>query len=221
VADVRIFEIGHVFLPSSDDQLLPDEREHVSVALAGCEAPAAVGVLETLDHALALPNMQLRSATPPGMHPTRSAEVVIAGRPRGHVGEVDPAVLAAYGVEGRVAWIELDLGSVLDGPHGSRKYQPVSKYPSSDIDLAFEVPDSIPASSVAGSLRKAGGPLLVVLELFDVYRGPGVSDGSRSLAYRLRFQADDRTLTDSELAAARQACIDTVHKQQAGSALRT
>ncbi len=220
VPDIRLFEIGHVFLPSPDDQLLPDEREHLSVALAGEEAPAAVAVLDALDNALALPNVQLRSASPAGMHPTRSAEIVIAGRVRGHVGEVDPAVLAAYGVEGRVAWVELDLGSVLEGPHGNRKYTPVSKYPSSDIDLAFEVPEEIPASSVAGSLRKGGGKLLVGLELFDVYRGQGVADGARSLAYRLRFQADDRTLTDAEVAEVRQACIDTVQKQQAGTTLR-
>lgn len=220
VDEIRLFEIGHVFLPSPEDQLLPDEREHLSIALAGQEAPAAVEVLDALDKALALPNMQLRTATPAGMHPTRSAEIVIAGRVRGNVGEVDPAVLGAYGVDGRVAWVELDLGAVLEGPHGNRKYRPVSKYPSSDIDLAFEVPDDIPASSVAGSLRKGGGQLLVSLELFDVYRGQGVAEGSRSLAYRLRFQADDRTLTDAEVAEVRQACIDTVHKQQAGSSLR-
>ena len=82
------------------------------------------------------------------------------------------------------------------------------------------MPDDIPASSVAGSLRKGGGRLLVGLELFDVYRGQGVTEGSRSLAYRLRFQADDRTLTDADVAEVRQACIDTVHKQQVGSSLR-
>ena len=220
VPHIRLFEIGHVFLPSPEDQLLPDEREHLSVALAGEEAPAAVAVLDLIDDALALPNLQLRSASPAGMHPTRSAEIVIAGRVRGHVGEVDPAVLAVYGIEGRVAWFEMDLGAVLDGPHGNRKYTPVSKYPSSDIDLAFEVPDEIPAAAVAGSLRKGGGMLLVALELFDVYRGEGVADGARSLAYRLRFQAADRTLTDVEVAEVRQACIDTVHRQQSGSSLR-
>ena len=217
---IRLFEIGHVFLPSVDGELLPDEREHLSVALVGAEAPDAVAVLHALDDALALPNMQLRSATPAGLHPTRAGEVLIAGRVRGHVGEVDPAVLAAYGVEGRVGWLELDLGTILDGPHGSRKYRPVSKYPSSDVDLAFEVPDSIPAASVAGSLRKGGGTLLVGLELFDVYRGPGVADDTRSLAYRLRLQSSARTLTDAELAEVRQACIDTVHKQQSGASLR-
>ncbi|MEZ5244690.1 MAG: phenylalanine--tRNA ligase subunit beta [Acidimicrobiales bacterium] len=214
---IRFFEIDHVFLPAPEGQLLPDEREFLAVALAGEEAPAAVAVLDLLERALALPNVQLRPAGPPGLHPTRTAEVVIAGRTRGHVGEVDPAALENYGVEGRVAWLELDLGAVLDGPHGNRKYTPVSKYPSSDVDLAFEVPDEVAAAQVAGSLRKGGGALLRNVELFDVYRGEGVATGARSLAFRLRFQADDRTLTDAEVAEARQACIDTVAKQQAAT----
>ena len=95
----------------------------------------------------------------------------------------------------------------------------MSKYPSSDVDLAFEVPDDVPAAKVAASLRKGGGALLQEVELFDVYRGEGVAEGTRSLAYRLRFQAPDHTLTDAEVAEARQACIDTVAKQQ-GATLR-
>ena len=208
-----------MFLPSPDDQLLPDEREFLAVALAGEEAPAAVAVLGVLESALALPNVQLRDVALPGLHPTRSAEVLIAGQVRGEVGEIDPAVLDRFDVHGRVAWLQLDLGSVLEGPHGNRRYRRVSKYPSSDIDLAFEVPDEVPAARVEGSLRKGGGDLLVKLDLFDVYRGSGVADGSRGLAYRLRFQAGDRTLTDAEVADVRQKCIDTV-ANQVGAELR-
>lgn len=217
---VRFFEIDHVFLPAPGGQLLPDEREFLAVALAGQDAPAAVSVLDELDAALALPNLRLDPDTAPGMHPTRTARVVIAGRPRGVVGEVDPAVLEAYGVEGPVAWLELDLGAVLDGPRGNRVYAPVSKFPSSDVDLAFVVGDEVAASQVEGSLRKGGGSLLVGLELFDVYRGDGVEDGARSLAYRLRFQASDRTLTDEEVGAARHACIEQVTKKT-GATLRS
>lgn len=217
--DVSFFEIDHVYLPSPDGQLLPDEREYLSVALAGREAPAAVAMLDLLERSLALPNVKLKPAAPAGLHATRSAEVVIAGRTRGVIGEVDPTVLENYGVTGRVAWIELDLGAILEGPHGNRKYAPVSKYPSSEIDLAFEVSDDVAAANVAASLRKGGGALLQDVELFDVYRGKGTVDGVRSLAYRLRFQAPDRTLTDAEVAEARQSCIDIVAKQH-GATLR-
>ena len=219
-AEVRFFEIDHVYLPPLPDQLLPDEREYLAVALAGSEAPEAVAALDLLERELALPNAVLRSASPPGLHATRSAEVVVAGQSAGVVGEVDPVVLENYGVTGRVAWLELDLGALLNGPRRSHKYTPVSKYPSSDIDLAFEVPDEVSASVVDSSLRKAGRALLTDIELFDVYRGEGLPTGTRSLAYRLRFQAHDRTLTDAEVADVRQACIDAAAKRH-GAALRS
>ena len=218
--DVRLFEIGHVYLPAPEGQLLPDEREFLAVALSGEEAPAAVAVLDLLAEALALPAVELREAVLPGMHPTRAAEVVVAGRVRGAVGEVDPEVLAACGVTGRVAWLQLDLQEVLGGPRARRRYRPVSKYPPSDVDLAFVVPDGVAAALVERALRASGGALLARLELFDAYRGPGVSEGSRSLAYRLRFHAPDRTLTDAEVAEARQRCIDETSRRT-GATLRS
>ena len=217
--DVRLFEIGHVYLPAPEGQLLPDEREFLAVALANEEAPAAVAVLDLLAEALSLPAVELRAAALPGLHPTRSAEVVVAGRPRGAAGEVDPQVLEAAGVSGRVAWLQLDLQAILDGPRARRRYRPVSKYPPSDVDLAFAVPDRVAAAQVERALRASAGSLLARIELFDVYRGPGVPEGSRSLAYRLRFQAPDRTLTDAEVAQARQRCIDETSRRT-GAVLR-
>jgi phenylalanyl-tRNA synthetase beta chain len=213
----RLFELGTVFLPPGGEALLPDEHEYLAVALAGAEAPEAVAVLNVLAAALALPNVQVRSSDAlPGMHPTRSAEVVIAGRSRGAVGEVAPSVLRTFGVEGRVAWLQLDLSEVLNGPHGKRFYSRVSKFPSSDMDLAFVVPDNVGADKVRNSIKKAGGDLLVGVSLIDTYRGSGVEDGSRSLAYRLRFQAQDRTLTDADTNSAREAIIAMVAKQTKG-----
>ena len=158
--------------------------------------------------ALAIPDRHLRNGEAPGLHPTRAAHVLVAGTAVGFVGEVDPSVLDSFGISERVAWLEIDLGLLLDLPHGDRPYRVVSKYPSSDVDLAFEVDDAIPAATVADAVRAAAGDLLVRFELFDVYRGTGVADGRRSLAYRLRFQAPDRTLTDGEVAEVRARCIE-------------
>ena len=218
--DVRLFEIGHVYLPAPEGQLLPDEREFLAVALSGEEAPAAVAVLDLLVEALSLPAVELREAALPGLHPTRSAEVVVAGRTRGAVGEIDPEVLSACGVTGQLGWLQLDLQEVLGGPRARRRYRPVSKYPPSDVDLAFVAPDRVAAALLERALRASAGSLLDRLELFDVYRGPGVPEGSRSLAYRLRFQALDRTLTDAEVAQARQRCIDETSRRT-GATLRS
>jgi phenylalanyl-tRNA synthetase beta chain len=86
----------------------------------------------------------------------------------------------------------------------------VSRFPASDIDLAFVVDDSTPAAVVEEKLREAGGDLLVDLRLFDVFRGPQLGEGRRSLAYRLRFNALDHTLTDEEVGEVRRRCIEAV-----------
>ena len=217
----RLFELGTVFLtPSRNDrgEMLPDEHEYLAVALAGEEAPAAIAVLNLLGETLALPNVQVRASDDlAGMHPTRSAEVIIAGRSRGVVGEVAPSVLRNFDIDGRVAWLQLDLSEILNGPHGKRSYRRVSKFPSSDMDLAFAVPDSVGADKVRNTINKAGGDLLVDLSLIDTYRGPGVDDGARSLAFRLRFQAQDRTLTDADTNEARTAIIAAVEKHTKGT----
>ena len=147
---------------------------------------------------------------PAGLHPTRAARIEVAGTPVGFVGEVDPGVLEAHGIGERVGWLEVDLEALLALPHGSRPYHRVSRYPSSDIDLAFEVDEDTSAAAVRSCLVEAAGDLLVDLSLFDVFRGAPVAEGRRSLAFTLRFQADDRTLTDAEVADVRQVCIDGV-----------
>ncbi|MBT6872734.1 MAG: phenylalanine--tRNA ligase subunit beta [Actinobacteria bacterium] len=210
MSGLGIFEVGHVYRQPDQPQPLPDEREYLAVALAGRDATDAVGVWSALADALAARDYTLVADDPAGLHPTRTARIDVAGVVVGHVGEVDPGVLAAFDVPERVAWLEVDLETLLGLPHGEKPYGSVSRYPSSDIDLAFEVDDDVPAAEVEQRLRGAAGDLLVDLSLFDVFRGAPVGEGRRSLAFTLRFQADDRTLTDSEVSQVRQACIDAV-----------
>ncbi len=92
----------------------------------------------------------------------------------------------------------------------------VSKHPSSDIDLAFVVDETVPAAAVESTLRQAAGELLVDLCLFDVFRDARLGEGRRSLAYRLRLQALDRTLTDPEVVELRRRCIEAVRSVHRG-----
>jgi phenylalanyl-tRNA synthetase beta chain len=217
--DLRFFEVGHVYpRPASSEQPLPDERERVAVAFTGegGDAREAARVWAILAGTLRLDGVRIEAATRPGLHPTRTARVWGGdGEELGVVGEVDPEVLEAHGIDARVGWIECDLGRVLTAPRRSDQARPVSRFPSNDIDLAFEVDEAIPAAAVEATLRDAAGPLLDDLRLFDVYRGPALSEGRRSLAYRLRFCAIDRTLTDEEVAEARRRCIEAVESTHA------
>jgi phenylalanyl-tRNA synthetase beta chain len=211
---VALFEIGHVFnRPEAAAAELPDEREHLAVAWAGRDAAAAVEIGRVLVEVLGVDGLRLDNAELAGLHPTRAARMVAGGIEIGELGEVDPDVLAAHGVAERVAWVRLDLDRVGELPRGERSFRPFSLFPSSDVDLAFEVDEGVPAGAVEDELRAAGGELLWSVRLFDVYRGPGVAEGRRSLAFTLRFQARDRTLRDEDVAAVRTACIDAVESR--------
>jgi phenylalanyl-tRNA synthetase beta chain len=216
---VALFELGKVFGPPLGGVTLPDEREHLAVALAGVDATEAVRVWDVLHRTLGLPGAGIDQTRPvPGLHPGRSGVLVLDTAEVGEVGEVDPAVLDALGIRERVAWLQVDLGAALALPHGEHPYHPISRYPSSDVDLAFEVDEAVPAARVAAAVRGGAGELLVDLALFDVFRGAPVPEGRRSLAYRLRLQASDRTLTDDEITAVRDAVVAAV--ERLGATLR-
>ncbi len=209
---IALFEIGHVFRwPTDPDADLPDERENLAVIIVGADAPEAVVVWRSICDSLSMAGADVANAEMPAMHPTRSAVARVRGEAVGSVGEVDPGVLAAYDIPGRVAWLEIDLGRVLAHPHGAPTYKPVSRFPSSDIDLAFTVADGVSATDLEATIENAAGDLCGYVRLFDTYRGDGVSGGARSLTYRIRLQATDRTLTDKEVGVVRQDIIDAVH----------
>ena len=207
--DVGLFEIGHVFLPPAAGQQLPNEPEHLAVALGRGDAQDAVRIWNVLIEGMRLVDVALEGTCLPGLHPTRSARVVAGDRPVGAIGEVDPQILAAHDIEGRVGWFEVDLGALLGSPRRPAIYRPVSRFPSADIDLAFLVEETVPAAAVERTLSRAAGDLLERIELFDVFRSPSL-EGRRSLAWRLRFSALDHTLTEEELTALRLRAIDAV-----------
>ena len=211
--DVSLFEVGHVFRvpPDIERGRLPDEREILGVALGGGDgAPAAARALGTVLEAFRRSDICTHSSPVTGLHPTRSAELRAGGAVIGVVGEVDPAVALGIGLDGRVGWLELDLRQVLPAERVYPQARAVSRHPSSDIDLAFVVPDGVPADEAAATVRRAAGDLLVDLALFDVYRDDRLGRGRRSLAWRLRLQAADRTLTDADVADVRARVIGAV-----------
>jgi phenylalanyl-tRNA synthetase beta chain len=223
-AGVRLFEVGNVFRVV-DPASLPDERERLGVALAGADAVAAVEAWHLLAAGLFLEDARLGpfaavsgdagfgaggAGFGGGLHPTRSASLLVDGSPIGVVGEVDPSVLGAVGIAERVGWLEVDLAPLLAARRGPSGYRPVRRFPSSDLDLSFAVDEATPASAVTDALAGTGADEVVDVALIDVYRGAGLAAGRRSLTYRVRLQAADRTLTDRELTDLRQRLVAAV-----------
>jgi phenylalanyl-tRNA synthetase beta chain len=111
-----------------------------------------------------------------------------------------------------VAILELDLDHVLGREPKPAAWKPVSRYPSSDLDLAFVLPDDVPAERLEKAIRQSAGALLIDVELFDVFRAPSLGERRRSLAYRLRLQAPDRNLNDADIAGVRRAAVTAATK---------
>ncbi len=223
--DIRLFETGRVFGEPRVRQIVPYERERLSAVLAaeGDDAGSAKLLFERLVAMLGVADgaIELRASDSiAGLHPTRSALIIGAGTgfPLGSLGEVDPGVLERFGIDRRVGWFDVDLDNICGLPRRAQELQPISAFPSSDLDLAFVTPDTLTVDTLAAALRKAAGDVCESVQLFDVYRGQGVAAGSRSLAFRLRFVALDRTLSEQELAGLRDACVAA--GTAAGAALR-
>jgi phenylalanyl-tRNA synthetase beta chain len=211
-----LWEIGHVY-PTSGAQL-PDETEQLTIVVAGGDAETALAQWNAVCDALSVGAQLDQSRVPSGLHPTRSATLARGKKIIGVVGEVDPMVLESLGIEGRVSILEVDLSTVLAEDPKPVQARDINRFPSSDLDLAFVVANEVPATNIQRALRQGAGKRLVSIELFDVYQGSGVPEGTRSLAFRLRLQEVGGTLTDAVLAGVQNDCVAAAEK--AGGKLR-
>jgi phenylalanyl-tRNA synthetase beta chain len=207
---IGLWEIGHVY-PTSGQQL-PDEYEQLIIMVAGGDATVALSQWNALCDALSVGAQLDQNVVPPGLHPTRSASLTRGKKIVGVVGEVDPFVLDTLGIEGRVSILEVDLTTVLNETPKPVQARDVNRFPSSDLDLAFVMSEDIPAVQLQRAIRQAAGKKLVDLDLFDVYRGAGVPDNHRSLAFRLRLQQPGGTMTETDIADVQHACIAAAEK---------
>jgi phenylalanyl-tRNA synthetase beta chain len=209
---LTFYEIGHVYPPSDD--VLPAEFESLAVIFGGADATRAVQLWREISAGMGWGARLDQSNVPAGLHPTRSASLSVGKSVIGALGEIHPAILENLGITERCAILELDLSAMLVIEPKIPKWKPTSRYPSADFDLAFIVPNDVSAEKLDKALRQSAGAWLASLELFDVYRAPELAD-SRSLAFRIRIQASDKTLTDTDIGGIRAKCIEAVTKMGA------
>ncbi len=153
-------------------------------------------------------------------HPGRCARLSLDGVTVGHAGELHPRVITALGLPARTCVAELDLDTLIAGGDVLRTAEPVSTFPAAKEDVAVIVDESVPAGRVADALTDGGGDLLESVRLFDVFTGPQVGAGSKSLAFALRMRAPDHTLTAAETAQIRDAAVAEAAKR-CGARLRS
>jgi phenylalanyl-tRNA synthetase beta chain len=182
-SEVALFEVARTYRAG---EALPDERWHVAGIVDGGLADAKWAV-EQLYAALKVEPSYERAAEP-FLHPGKSART-----PEGWVGELHPALL-----EGMWGAFELDLDALVAAAPEAVEFEEVSPYPEVRQDLAFVVGDDVPAAALLEAIRKAAGPELRSLAVFDEYRGEQIGEGKRSLAFRVAFGSPARTLTDEQ-----------------------
>ena len=210
---LRLFEIGRVYLPRQAD--LPQEREMLVLAMAGPrslrrwgEAEVEIefydlkGVVEELLGRLNLEGVHFERRRDQGLfHPGRTAVIERKGLRLGVLGDLHPAVARNFELRVPVFLAEFDLEQLLPlvEPDFLRVVPP-PRFPTMRRDLAVVVEEQVTASELLDVIRQAGGPLLVAVELFDLFRGQGVPPGRKSCAFTLIFRSPERTLTDAEVA---------------------
>lgn len=225
-ASVALFELGKVFTSAPDpaDPRLPIQFDAVAWAIIGevgiqvlhgtrveSDGRVSIGIWNLLAEALELEDKEARPSSPPGWHPRRTAEVVMAGEPIGHVGELSPRVARAFEIPGRVAIAELRLAPLV-APVSPPQSRSPSVFPPVDFDLSFVVPDEVPVAHVISATEDEAGDLLERSQVFDEFRGSGLDSGARAVAIRYRLRASDRTLTNVEVAPTRDAMITAAER---------
>ncbi|GFG69741.1 phenylalanine--tRNA ligase subunit beta [Mycolicibacter senuensis] len=214
---------------SALDDMLPRQPQHIAVALTGLAEPRGpwgpgrpVEAADAIEAARVIARaggvaVTLRSAAQLPWHPGRCAEVLVGETVIGYAGQLHPAVVERSGLPKGTCAVELNLDAM---PIASSLPAPrVSPFPAVFQDVALVVDEKVTAQSVADAVRDGAGELLEDIALFDVYTGPQVADGRKSLAFALRFRAADRTLTEDEASAARDAAVACA-AERVGATLR-
>ncbi|HEY7961651.1 MAG TPA: phenylalanine--tRNA ligase subunit beta [Solirubrobacteraceae bacterium] len=218
--DLRLFEVGTVFRLLADTGV--SEHRSLAVLLCGALAPpdwrqsappaadvfAVKAVLEALAAALRVPELAFEPAPQPFLHPGRSAAALLDGNPIGWLGELHPLVAQSWGLAGGAA-LEIDFDRLL-GACARPGYVDLIGYPPLRQDLAVVLSAEVSAGTVVQAVRRAGGPLLTDVRVFDVYTGAQVGEGRRSLALALAFRAADRTLAEGDVAPLRERILAAV-----------
>ncbi|MGD9622649.1 MAG: phenylalanine--tRNA ligase subunit beta [Mycolicibacterium sp.] len=199
------------------DASLPRQPQHVGAVLAGLREPAgpwgpgrpaeasdAFEAARVIGRAAGV-EFTLRATDYLPWHPGRCAQLLVGEVVVGHAGQLHPAVVERSGLPRGTCALELDLDAV---PVDDRLPAPkVSPFPAVYQDVALVVDDDVPAQTVIDAVREGAGDLLEDVRLFDVYSGPQIGEGRKSVALALRFRASDRTLTEDEASAARDAAV--------------
>ncbi|MBM4338061.1 MAG: phenylalanine--tRNA ligase subunit beta [Deltaproteobacteria bacterium] len=211
-ANLKLFELKKIYLTAAGGRLPKEVKSLTGLAMgmdgdlhwASSARPVdfydVKGCLEDLFRSLQIKGITFaRTEEVPYLHPGKSAKVICGEETLGVVGEVHPETLGQYGIPGKAYLFEIDFDRMVTHAEEGKKFRSLPKFPAVYRDLSLVVEDQLEAENVEEAIRLLKQPLIDEVMLFDVYQGNPVPQGKKSLAYRIRYQSSDRTLTDDEV----------------------
>ena len=218
---VKLYEIGKIYLPV-EGQKLPDEPKRMIFGTYGEHENffTLKGEIDALLEQLNVhPAAYIADTKNPSYHPGRCADIIIDGKKLGVIGQIHPLVAEGYGIDGEVYVAELDFTGLQAALAPERVFHSLPKFPTVSRDLALVCDEAMTVGMLEACIKKAGGKLLRSIQLFDIYRGPGIAPGKKSVAFSLELRADDRTLTDEDTTGVTNAVLEKL-KNDLGVTLR-
>lgn len=200
LSDLSFYEIGNIFVPGQKDEL-PEERDTLCIGLCGKEdfytlKDRIVKVFKTVG----LEGLDfVRETDNPTFHPGRSASLWAGGERLGVLGELSYGVMENSDIRNRVYIAEIDLVACIAQSNPEKLYAPIPRYPRVTRDIALVVDRQLETKTLENFILSAGGDLVKTVALFDEYTGDQIDDRKKSLAYKIVFGAEDRTLVDEEV----------------------
>ncbi len=205
--NVSLFEMASVYYPNEDESQLPEERKVLTIGkytAVGAEVGMCFTELKgAVENVLALARIEGVSfkacSDDATYHPGRCAKVIASdGTELGIFGQLHPLTAANYGIDTPTCVAALDFDAIFALRAGTVEYKPLPKFPATTRDFSFVVDEDMEAATLESTMARAGGKLVESVALFDIYRGPQIGEGKKSVSLRVSLRATDRTLTVEE-----------------------
>ncbi len=218
----RLYEVGRIYLSGGDDGLAV-EKKLLSMGAYGEDMDffTLKGAVEAILKDLRAEDISFvkPSQSNPSYHPGRCADVYVGDCRIGVLGQIHPLVAQNYGVDAEFYCAELSLEALAQAKGPDPVYVPLPKFPSVTRDIAVVCDEAVTVGALENAIRKGAKGLLKEVTLFDIYRGKGVADGKKSVAFNLVLRSDDRSLTSEEADADVKSILETLEKEL-GAVLR-
>ncbi|MBQ6624664.1 MAG: phenylalanine--tRNA ligase subunit beta [Clostridia bacterium] len=211
---VSLYEISTEYISNGLEEL-PDENQKICIGMFSSEYNFFVikGIVEEILGVAGASDYDIEAVTDnSSMHPGRTAKFFKGDKEIALFGEVHPEVQKNFGISTKVYYAEIDLNNLFEISEINKQYKPLPKFPAMTRDLAFVCENKIPVLNLEKTIKKAIGPNLEEITLFDVYTGEQIAEGMKSVAFNLKLRSPERTLTDEEADCALKKAIDALGK---------